>query len=303
MPDHVLLTRFNLPTGGAERLVRAREGWLVDRVQMFERFCLPSVTAQREARVTWIVYLDPASPDWLRGRIEPWVRRSGLVPVFRSSVSPRDLAADLATHVERRHATLLTTNLDNDDGLAADAAARLQAAARACSAPRTALYLRHGIVLAQAPTGAASGAVGARAHLRTDPRNAFCSVHEPWEGAVTCWTDWHNRLAHHMPVEVLGGHPGWFQVVHGHNVSNRVRGRLVDPARYAAVLPALDGLAPPGRGALLADGVGHPLREVRARGRGTVRDALLATVGKAGVERVTAVLARHRRTAALDGRS
>ncbi|WP_447647058.1 glycosyltransferase [Nocardioides zeae] len=94
--------------------------------------------------------------------------------------------------------------------------------------------------------------------MRTDPRNAFCSVHEPWEGAVTCWTDWHNRLAHHMPVEVLGGHPGWLQVVHGHNVSNRVRGRLVDPARYAAVLPPLDGLAPPGRGALLADGVGHP---------------------------------------------
>nr|WP_275940812.1 glycosyltransferase [Nocardioides zeae] len=279
------MTRFNLPTGGAEGLVRAREGWLLDRVQMFERYCLPSVRAQRGAAVTWIVYLDPESPDWLRARIGAWVQRSGLVPVFRSTVSAADLAADLAAHVDRRHATLLTTNLDNDDGLAVDAAARLQAAARACPAPRTALYLRHGIVLATP-----------RVHLRSDRRNAFCSVHEPWEGAVTCWADWHNRLQRQMPATVLGGDPGWVQVVHGRNVSNRVRGRLVAPARYAAVLPALADLAPPGRGAVVADRlVAHPLRELRARVRSSVRDALLATTGTAGVERVSAVLARHRR--------
>ncbi len=41
--DHVLLTRFNLPTPGVEGLIRAREGWLQDRIELFELYCAPSV--------------------------------------------------------------------------------------------------------------------------------------------------------------------------------------------------------------------------------------------------------------------
>ena len=44
--DHVLLTRFNLPSKGHESLVRAQENWLRNRVVLFERYCLPSVAAQ-----------------------------------------------------------------------------------------------------------------------------------------------------------------------------------------------------------------------------------------------------------------
>ena len=50
--DHVILTRFNLPTGGVEGIMRAREGWLRERIDLFERYCAPSVAAQRGAEVT-----------------------------------------------------------------------------------------------------------------------------------------------------------------------------------------------------------------------------------------------------------
>ena len=60
--DHVILTRFNLPTAGVESLVRAQEGWLRDRQVLFEKYCLPSVKFQTRQDFSWIVYFDTQSP-------------------------------------------------------------------------------------------------------------------------------------------------------------------------------------------------------------------------------------------------
>ena len=54
---------------------------------------------------------------------------------------------------------------------------------------------------------------------------------------LTCWSDWHNQLGRHMDVVEVEGEPGWLQVIHGANVSNRVRGTMTDPARYRALFP------------------------------------------------------------------
>ncbi|MBY8850425.1 putative rhamnosyl transferase, partial [Saccharothrix sp. MB29] len=67
--DHVVLTRFNLPSVGAESVVRAQEGWLTKRVGLFERYCLPSVAAQTSSDFRWLIYFDPESPQWLKDRI------------------------------------------------------------------------------------------------------------------------------------------------------------------------------------------------------------------------------------------
>ncbi len=55
--------------GHRERHPR-QSGWLEDRVELFERYCLPSVAAQTDRRFSWIIYFDPQSPAWLRQRIE-----------------------------------------------------------------------------------------------------------------------------------------------------------------------------------------------------------------------------------------
>lgn len=70
-------------------------------------------------------------------------------------------------------------------------------------------------------------------YLRHDDRNAFCSVRSSWSAPVTCWSARHNQLSEIMATEEIGGPPAWLQVVHGLNVSNRIRGRLVaaDPLR------------------------------------------------------------------------
>ncbi|MGP5220320.1 glycosyltransferase [Arthrobacter rhombi] len=281
--DHVLLTRFNLPTLGAESTIRAKEGWLRDRVGLFERYCLPSVVTQTNPNFQWIIYFDPASPEWLREYIERWQTDERIHPIFRESVSHEELVNDLAMVTGARGDTLLTTNLDNDDGLASDFVARLQGAAPKNF--RAAVYLVNGVIRRDHEL-----------YLREDRNNAFCSVREPWEGALGCWADWHNRLGRHMEVEEIAGRPAWLQVIHDSNVSNRVRGRRVDAAGHLSIFGRLlDGIESPSRWSTIQDlVVGRPLRSIRDGFRLVAKRLLFRGLGKNGFDEFKTGLARLR---------
>ena len=283
-PDHVLLTRFNLPSKGHESFVRAQENWLTDRAGLFEKHCLPSVAAQTTRGFSWIIYFDPQSPAWLMDRIAGWERTGLFRPVFREEVARADLLADLRAAVGDRQAErLLTTNLDNDDSIAADFVERLQATAPV--GDRCAIYLANGLIRR-----------GDSLYRHVDRHNAFCSVNELWDAPGTCWSEWHNLLAQHMPAVVLEGAPGWLQVVHGGNVSNRVRGRRVRPAVYRPAFPGLlDDLPDPGAAGLLRDTlVDVPRRALREGGRSAVKTTLTAVAGKQGLDRAKAAWAAVR---------
>jgi hypothetical protein len=273
--DHVLLTRFNLPTPGVESLVRAQEGWLRKRVDLFETYCVPSVLSQTNRQFHWIIYFDPESPEWLREKIAAFEAQRVFSPIFRESVPPVQLIQDLRTVTGARGATLLTTNLDNDDGLAVDFVERLQQCTS--SAPRAAVYLNRGLILSPMDL-----------HLREDRHNAFCSVREGWDDPSTCWSDWHDLLPRHMPVTEIGGEPAWLQVVHGTNVSNRVKGRLVRQGSYPALFPGLLGSIddPDRRELVVARLVVEPLRGLRDAARVSAKRAARAILGKDGFDRL-----------------
>ncbi|MEC5184921.1 hypothetical protein RCH12_002392 [Cryobacterium sp. MP_3.1] len=273
--DHVLITRFNLPTPGPEGRLRQREGWLTGRADLFEKYCLPSVRAQTNQNFRWLVYLDPDSPEWLIQRLAPYVRDQVFEPIYRAAVTPAIILDDIRAGRTTPSADLLTTNLDNDDGLAADFVDRLQRIPP--SGPRSALYLASGLILG--PDGL---------FLRVDKLNAFCSVRETWNDPVTCWADWHTLLPRSMPSVAVSGPPAWLQVVHGSNVSNRVRGRLVASSGYAALFPTLPtDLDQPTRTDLLRDRLwSGPARLLRESSRAAVKSTLLFLVGKGGVDRI-----------------
>lgn len=275
--DHVILTRFNLPSEGAESTVRAKEGWLRTRVELFERYCLPSVENQTVRSFHWVIYFDPQSPEWLKARIHELAVGSIFTPIYRASVSQAELVTDLRAVTGSKAPRLLTTNLDNDDGLASDFVARLQRVP--AGEQRAVIYLVRGLIRS-----------GSGLYLRTDKANAFCSVQEDWASAQTCWANWHNLLGRTMNVIEIGGDPAWLQVIHGTNVSNRIRGRRTTVATFEPLFGALlDGALDPGRAALVRDLlVDRPGRYARDLGRGALKRAAMSVLGKEGIDRLKA---------------
>ena len=267
--NHVLLTRFNLPSEGYESLVRAKEGWLRERIALFERYCIPSVRGQTNQAFNWLIYFDPESPDWLKQRIENHVEDKLYTPIFRTSVTEGELLEDIRSLPIIESLRLITTNLDNDDALATNFVERIQK-----SAPRQgkkAVYLAHGLIKSVP-----------RLYLRVDRANAFCSVACDWASPATCWSDWHTLLPKSMPSVELHGEPAWLQVVHGLNVSNRVRGRLVSSSGFTRLFPEiLDDVCIPTRRELLVDiVVSGPRRLLRDSGRIFAKNIAIRLLGK-----------------------
>lgn len=272
---HVFLTRFNLPSAGVESRIRQQDEWLPRRVELFERFCVPSIRSQSNQNFSWLIYFDPQSPSWLRERTVRYAADGLCTPIFRESVDRDQLLSDIRSGIESERPVLITTNLDNDDGLATDFVERLQSVRTPHS--RAAVYLANGLI--RNPEAL---------YLRRDRRNAFCSVRESAIDPVTCWSDWHNLLGRSMPVVELGGSPAWLQVVHGENVSNRVRGRLVSPARYRQSFGALldDSTAPTQRRLVVDRLIEGPRRACREAFRAIAKWIIMTVLGKNGLDRV-----------------
>lgn len=278
--DHLLLTRFNLPSKGPESLIRAQDGWLQRRVELFQRYTIPSVASQTVTGVHWIVYFDPQSPRWLLDTLAPYVDRGVYTPIFREEATWREVGRDARQLCGARGELLITTNLDNDDALANTFIARLQQLAQ--PGETRALFLERGLITS-----------GRHTYLRRDRDNAFCSVAEPWTATpATAWRDWHVMLGKYMPVTRCAGAPAWLQVVHGENVSNRVRGHLTDPSGHRVLFPGLIEQQPrPPAGAVAADLlVTAPLRWLRDGLRTVTKHLLLAAGGKQAIDRVKMLL-------------
>lgn len=270
--SHVILTRFNMATGGREVAFRSSPDWLERRFELFERYCLPSIAAQTFQDFEWIIFFDEASPDWV------WDRVAALQKIRHFHVNAEPLfGAEGWGNATRRvlgeaagPRLLVTSNLDNDDGLARDYMQRLNASVRQNMTRQTpfAVNFLNGII-------SADGHVYRMRHKRC----AFTNVVERYgSDALTCNVYQHMFLHRHMPVVQEENDSAWIQIVHGTNVSNKIRGRLFSPTDMIDV-PFTFEQAPkaPTRMQILADAlVLHPLRSLRdilANAKNSLRSA------------------------------
>jgi hypothetical protein len=258
---HTLISRFNLATPGREAGFRTRPGWLEERFALFERFCLPSVAAQTCQAFDWIVFFDDQTPDWARETAERLqaVRpfHALYTPLFDNQGWARAVRAVAGPSVPAR--LLVTSNLDNDDALGFDYVERVQRAARThFTGARFAVNVPDGYVLADC-------ALYAHRHVQ----NAFTNLVEPDDAAfATTMTIRHMELSDHVPVVQAQGPAGWLQVVHGGNVSNRIRGRRIGGEEARRQFPAnvLGEIAEPSVTARLVEALlAAPARALRDR--------------------------------------
>lgn len=214
---HILLTRFNCRFAAKWTDVAIDPAWLGPRFELFERYCLPSVRQQTENGFKWIIFFDRETP-------EPYAARAReLAKGAYNAHFVGDLSGDLIRKTIRDTADgadrVITTRLDNDDAVANDFVERIQAAAQQ-TPERYYLNFPKGLIVS-----------GDRLYHRIDRSNAFVSYVEPVGDELEgVWAQPHTQIAAHAPVFQIDEDAGWLQVVHGANVSNKVRGTRIPRA-------------------------------------------------------------------------
>ena len=213
---HVVITRFNVKVD-LDTDKRIDQEWLRRRFTLFEEFCYPSMAAQH-APYIWMVLFDAETPDEFMRRIESYRRLPSFLPIFVHGVLNDEMIAKLVmASIPPDKDYLITTRLDNDDGMESMFISRIQRTFRETEAEFINFPLGY-----QWQAG--------RLYYVFDPSNPFISLVERLPTAsegqsprtVHCAP--HSRLRSVAPVRQILTRPMWLQVLHGTNVSNHLRG-------------------------------------------------------------------------------
>jgi len=208
--DHIILTRFNVRVPDVQS--RPTDGWLRDRITLFEKYCVTSLARQSSSNFVWLVFLDSDSPDWLRAELRKLSDRGRLFTAvyLNEEFGPRAVTKEVRRHLQRPF--LITTRIDNDDAVAIDFVQRIQAS-----------FNRQTREFVNFPDGAQLR--DGRVYRRPYTLNPFISLVESALDPITVFVDQHPMLAAHASVRnVRSSHPMWLQIVHGENIANEVVG-------------------------------------------------------------------------------
>lgn len=228
---HFVLMRFNVRTKHAaeprDAAIRARADWLETRFQLFEEFCWPTLQAQSSKNFELHVYFDNATPTTFLERFRNIVKDSPFVRIVLCEFFDSDFALrEVQERLPFGTPWILTTRLDNDDGLHRDFIKTVQNAVR--PGVSEAINFPLGLVLTD------------RAIYSTSQRsNAFISVFEDVSSCKTVLQVSHNEMVKRFGIREISTYPMWFQHVHGGNVSNKIRGRRLSSSHLPDGFQAL----------------------------------------------------------------
>jgi hypothetical protein len=154
--NHFILTRFNVrlyPKDKKGNNTLTPE-WLEHRFQLFERYTLPSLSAQTCKDFKWIVLIDRETPQAYKERLEECVERCPNLHIIRVRSDKGYLSTQVFREVIQRDmkeahgenfkdGQVLTTWMDNDDSLAIDFVDRVQQEAARLSVKRPTFIVFH----------------------------------------------------------------------------------------------------------------------------------------------------------------
>lgn len=217
--QHFILTRFNrgLFTKNDTKQ-RGKPGpadaWMKHRIELFKRFCLPSVTGQTCQDFTWLIFFDPNTPKSYFRSLEHLSSYKNFIPIFGGGFKKAILR-----HLAPETGFIITTRLDNDDALHVSAIHQIQNHFHFQN--RLALNFPLGYRLANN-----------RLFLVKHHSNPFLSlieqVHRDALGnpeVFTVMAQKHGEISKLAPLRQLLAKPMWLQVIHGRNWKNQVGGK------------------------------------------------------------------------------
>lgn len=211
-----LLTRFNPVVSYASDDIGVDPAWLSHRFELFERVCLPSVAGQSERNYRWILLVSDRTPPRFMARLMEDLARvsSPSTVLLVREYSDQFFNAAILRHLSRSVDRVVSTRLDNDDGIARDYLEQVREQAE--------LLPENGDFVINFRQGCQV------AHDGIFPRNAslnpFLSVVSSPDKLHTAFATHHGRMNRVGPViDKKGGNAHWIQLIHARNALNRLR--------------------------------------------------------------------------------
>ncbi len=215
--QHFILTRFNLRLSGLSHNLESdkfgakvdRDQWLEHRFELFERFCLPSMVAQKNQDFRWLLFFDEATAGPFRDRIER--ARTSCQQIQAFYIKGTNIHDYVMDQVDAVTSVLITTRMDNDDAFHEDALRVIRN--QVGSGDRDlCVNLRYGLEL-----------TGTEAEVISHKYNPFSSLIEARKerGFVTIFGSSHSKTRRLAPVRQIYSTPYWLRVIHDRNITNR----------------------------------------------------------------------------------
>lgn len=215
---HYLLTRFNLKVSWStdkSGVAVQTEKWLVRRLELFARYCLPSVIGQTCQDFQWLIIVDEeSSPEFLT-ELSDLIAGHDHFKVVKTTAEKvmQDVLAIINGVDEPDQ--IITSRLDNDDIISRDYISRIQELACTVETDRaTVIDLACGFQLS------ISGSTYLLLEL-TDHCNAFVSIVEPASNCKTVWSRNHTQWLDSSSIAIDDKDRYWIQVIHESNIINK----------------------------------------------------------------------------------
>ena len=214
--EHFVVTRFNLRLSGVEKdknqqQLRSEE-WHHERIDLFERYCLPGMRNQTERRFRWLLLIDEESAPGVVQRLRGHEGgAANLEIVFMPVIeSWDDMARPVIERLSPGTRLLVTTRLDSDDAFHETALAYIRTRVRG---RREFINPRVGFVTD-----------GRRARVtmhRYSPFNTFVEPRTEGAPLLTVYCAKHGRVREVAPVRQITDRPLWLRVIHERNWVNK----------------------------------------------------------------------------------
>lgn len=214
---HFVVTRFNLRAAAATGDYQIDEEWLTRRLDLFEKFCFPTVAGQSVQDFKWLVLFDSETPPKIRDRIAKLQEWQNFIPKFVPPATEHSCRLAVTERLETIPDLLVTTRLDNDDGICRTFIEQIRRRLDNVNVP-TVLEFPVGYVWHKN-----------RVYLDRQTHNPFTTLAEPCRGSRdyrirTIYSGSHTDVAKLGQIINVTEEPSWIQVIHGGNLENRARG-------------------------------------------------------------------------------
>lgn len=121
---HFLCTRFNLKNEDwktdRDDVNVLSEEWMKQRLELFEKYCLPSVLNQKNKNFTWVIFFDLDTSAVYRNRIEMYSNNGinfSAVYIDGTASLVDELKKFVYENISEHDEFIITSRLDNDDAI------------------------------------------------------------------------------------------------------------------------------------------------------------------------------------------